>query len=193
VPKYEAFLRGIYNNRNYDDGLDDGGFNRDSDGWEVVGGTAIDLTGILTGNIFAGYLRQEYDDARFGTIQGPGFGADLTWNPTGLTTVTGAISRTVEESTLAGANGFLASRIALSVDHELLRNLIVSVNGSIQSNDYNGNAREDDIYRAAAQVRYLMSRYLYVTVGYDFQNRESSTIDSNYTVNTFMIRLEGQL
>ncbi len=193
VPNYDAFIRGIVNDRNYDDFRDDNGFQRDSSGWEVVGGTAIDLTGVLFGNVFAGYRRQSYDDARFSTTQGLGFGADMTWNPTGLTTVTAAVERSVEESTLAGASGFFASRFAAAVDHELLRNLIVSANGSYQKNKYNGNARSDNIFRAGTQLKYMMNRNFYVTVGYDFQDRDSNFVNQNYTVNTVMIRLEGQL
>lgn len=193
VPGYEAFVRGTYNKRDYVDSIDDNNFDRDSTGWELVGGTAVDLTGVLVGNVFAGFRRQRYDDALLQTMQGPGFGGDLTWNPTGLTTVKAAIERSVEESTLAGAAGFFATRFAASVDHELLRNLIISAQSSVQLNDYEGNAREDEIYRAGAQVRYLMNRNFYVTVGYDFQNRQSSFINQNYTVNTVMIRLEGQL
>lgn len=193
VPNYEAFIRGIVNDREYRDSFDDNGFDRDSSGWEVVGGTAIDLTGVLFGNVFAGYRRQNYDEPRFPSTQGLGFGADMTWNPSGLTTVTASVERSVEESTLVGASGFFASRFAAAVDHELLRNLILSANGSFQKNKYDGNARTDDIFRAGAQFRYLMNRNFYVTVGYDFQNRESSFINQNYTVNTVMIRLEGQL
>ncbi len=193
IPNYDAFIRGIVNGRNYKDAFDDNGFNRDSTGWEVVGGAAIDLTGVLFGNLFAGYRQQKYDDARFSNTQGVGFGGDLTWNPSGLTTVKASVERSVEESTLAGASGFFASRFTAGVDHELLRNLIISANGSFQKNKYDGNARTDDIVRAAAEVRYLMNRNFYVTVGYDFQNRESNFINQNYTVNTVMIRLEGQL
>lgn len=193
VPEYEAFIRGVVNDRDYDAFRDDSGFQRDSSGWEVVAGTAIDFTGVLFGNVFAGYRRQEYDDARFSTTQGVGFGADLTWNPTGLTTVTAAVERSIEESTLAGASGFFASRFAAAVDHELLRNLIISANGSFQKNKYDGNGRTDDIFRAGTQLKYLMNRNFYVTVGYDFQDRDSNFVNQNYTVNTVMIRLEGQL
>ena len=193
VPEYEAFVRGAYNDRNYDNAVDNDGFDRDSHGWDVVGGVAIDLTGITFANVFAGYRRQSYDDAQFGTVQGPSFGADITWNVTDLTTVKAEVSRTVEESTLVDASGFLATRIAASVDHELLRNLILSAEGSYQLNDYDGNAREDELLRAAVQAKYLMHRNFYVSVGYDFQNRESNFINQNYTVNTLMIRLEGQL
>ncbi len=193
IPNYDAFLRGIVNDRDYKDFRDDNGFQRDSSGWEVVGGTAIDFTGVLFGNVFAGYRRQSYDDPRFSTTQGVGFGADVTWNLSGLTTIKASSERSVEETTLSGASGFFASRFAASVDHELLRNLILSANGSFQKNKYDGNARKDDIVRAAAQVKYLMNRNFYLTVGYDFQNRESNFINQNYTVNTVMIRIEGQL
>lgn len=193
VPAYDAFVRFTYSKINYLSSVDDFGIDRDSHGYEFVAGTAVDITGVIFGNVFVGYRKQKYDDVVLSDISGPGYGADITWNVTGLTTLKFLISRGIEETTLAGGSGLFATRIGGSVDHELLRNLVLNANGSIQFNNYEGINRDDTIYRAAASGRYFLNRNLYVSLAYEFLKRESSTIGQNFTVNTFLIRLETQL
>jgi hypothetical protein len=191
-PSYEAFVRGAVNQRNYDDALDDGGVNRDSSGWEVVAGLALDLGDVTFGNVFAGYMRQEFDDANLKSISGPSFGADLTWNPTRLTTVKGIASRTIEETTLSGAAGALSTRFGATVDHELLRNLILSANADYVNNDYEGTSREDDIINIGPSADYLLNRYLRLRLRYTHSMRESNSAGGDYNVNSVFLRLLAQ-
>jgi hypothetical protein len=192
VPQYAAFLRVELNQVDYDTGVDDNGVNRDSDGYEVVVGTRVDLTGILFGDVFAGYRSQNYDDPSLSTVDGISYGGALTWNVTELTTVKGAIARTVEESTLQGASGYLATAYTASVDHELLRNLLVGFRVGLTNNDYEGISREDDVYTAGAYGRYLMQRNLYLSLNYNYTNRDSSVSGADYEKNVIMLRVETQ-
>lgn len=193
VPEYEAFVRVAYNIVNYSSAADDSGFNRDSDGYEAVAGTRIDFSGVTYGDIFAGYRRQMYDDARLQTVSGPTFGGAVTWNVTSLTTVKGSIVRTIEESTINNASGFFATEYKATVDHELLRNLLIGGVASVVVDDYEGISREDDYYRAGVYARYLMNRNLYLTARYDYEKRNSDATGADYDKNIFLLRLETQL
>ena len=188
----KRFVRGSVNQRNYEDARDDGGVNRDSSGWEVVAGLALDLGDVTFGNVFAGYMRQEFDDASLKSISGPSFGADITWNPTRLTTVKGIASRTIEETTLSGAAGALSTRFGANVDHELLRNLILSGNVDYVNNDYEGITREDDIFNVGPSADYLFNRYLRLRLRYTHSMRESNTANGDYNVNSVFLRLLAQ-
>ena len=156
--EYEAFIRGSYNVVRYDNTPDDTGFNRNSHGWEVVGGVALDFTGVLTGDFFAGYRKQYMSaDRRLKDVDGPTFGANFTWNPTGLTTVQAGIERSVQQSTLLGASGYFATVYRASVDHELRRWLILSGYGQFRHDVYFGNGRNDKIFGAGIGIRYFMN------------------------------------
>ncbi len=192
VPQYEAFVRGNVNQRSYDDRVDDGGVDRDSKGWEVVAGIALDLGGVTFGNIFAGYLSQDFDDRTLKTVDGLNFGGDITWNPTRLTTVKLAVTRTVEETTLSGAAGALSTRARLTVDHELLRNLILSAGAEYQNNDYEGITRQDDVISVGGGADYLLNRYLRLRFRYTYDLRESDVTGGDYKVNTVLLRLVTQ-
>ena len=189
APGYQTFVRGSVNDRSYSSTVDDNGFKRDSNGWEVVGGVAVDLGGVTFGNVFAGYLSQDFADPAFGTVSGPSVGGDLTWNPTRLTTVKLEASRTVAETTLSGASGSLASDVQLSVDHELRRYLILSADLRYQNQDYDGITRNDDVYGAGIAGTYLVNRYANVKLRYGYAQRSSNATGADYTSHSVILRL----
>ena len=203
VPEYDAFVRGTVNNRAYSTQVDDNGFSRDSQGYELVAGVAIDFTGITFGDLFVGYREQWYDDDNLSTIEGITGGANLTWNVTPLTTVHAGVVRRVEESTsiqagppVRGASGFFATRYSVSADHELLRNLLLNANVALTENDYKGIDRKDRIYEAGLSARYLVNRNLYGSLGYQYRQRERKAApgdDADYQQNVVTVRLELQM
>jgi hypothetical protein len=69
---YQAFVQGSYDVTNYDDPRDDNGFERDSKGYQVVGGLSLDLTDLIIGEFFAGYFSEDFDDPEFGVPHGRG-------------------------------------------------------------------------------------------------------------------------
>ncbi len=196
VPEYEAFVRGAVNNRAYSTQVDDSGVSRDSQGYEMVAGVAVDLTGITFGDLFVGFREQRFDDDNLDTIGGLTGGANITWNVTPLTTVQAGIVRRVEETTTPGSSGFFATRYNLSADHELLRNLLLSVNLALTENDYEGIDRKDRTYDTGLSARYLMNRNFYASVGYQYTQRERDSTpgdDADYTQNVFTVRVELQM
>lgn len=195
-PRVSTFLRGSYNTVNYDSGVDDAGFIRDNDGYEFVAGAGLDITGLVFGNIFAGYISQSYDDPRFPTVSGVGFGADVTWNVTPLTTIKALIERTVRQTTsTTGGAGILQSQFGGSVDHELLRNLILSASGRLTLDSFEGIDRDDNFYSLGASARYLINRYFRVSMGYNFRRRVSDGLagGSGYSSNSFFVTVSGRL
>ena len=188
---YEAFVRATRDERRYDH-HDPAGPNRDSDGWELVIGTALDLGGIVFGEVFAGHRSQDYDDASLPTIDGFTLGGAVDWNVTPLTTVNGFVQRKVEESVIDGASGALATTVGLGVDHELLRNLILSADLSLTSSDYEGITREDDVLGVGFGGTYLVNRNLHADFGYRHQSRDSTTAGADYDSNVVHLTVRLQ-
>jgi len=179
----------------YDRQVDFDGYRRDSDSWELLAGSEFDLGGKTFGEVFAGYRHWSYDDDRFKTIDGFTFGADVTWNVTGLTTLMAGASRTIESTTIVGAAGIERTDFALAADHELLRNLILSARVAIASEDFQDINRNDDLLEAGFGAKYLLNRYLYAYLGYDFEKRDTSPSGAGreYNVDTIYLRLQGNL
>lgn len=191
LPETSVFVRGSGNWRDYKDDVDDSGVNRDSDGYGFGGGVEVDLGGLLFGDFFIGYREQDYDAAALEDLSGVSFSGELTWNVTPLTTVVAAARRTIEETTIAGSSGFFANRGTLSVDHELMRNVLVLLDGGFQRNDYEGIDRQDDIVTAGAEARYLVTRNLYLSGAYRFRNRDSDS-GADFTENAGLVKVGVQ-
>jgi hypothetical protein len=195
VPNYEAFVRGGYLKRTYDD-ISDNGLDRDNNGYEIVAGISVDFGGITFGDFFAGYRTQEYDDPALDSVSGPSVGGEITWNVTPLTTIIGTLSRTIEESTNGDGMGNFASgrfltAAGVSAQHELRRNLLLGANIGYQNDDYEGISRTDETFRFGVNANYMMYRNLYIRGGYTVRSRDAE-IGTDYVENVVFVRLQAQ-
>jgi len=191
IPGYSAYVEGRINDREYDVSVDDSGFRRDSSGYEARAGAEIELTGTLKGNVFLGYMWQSYDDARFEKLTKPVYGADLTWNATGLTTVKLSGFRTIEETTTANAAGYLADSFEISADHELLRNVILSTGAEYTRNAYRGTNRTTDGVEGTLGAKYRLNRNYTLEAEYTYFARQASDKVSEYHKNTIFVGLSA--
>ena len=191
---YEAYLRGTRYVRRYDRLQGEDRYDRDSDGTAVVAGVRLDLGAVLYSDVFAGYRKQSYDeDERLPTAEGLTYGGALTWNVTPLTTVRGTARRTVDESTLRRASGYVASAVDLTVDHELRRNLLVGARVGLNRNRYEGIEREDDIVTGRVSGKWLVNRGLQAEFGYRYQRRNSSVDRDDYAKNLVFLNVRASL
>jgi hypothetical protein len=192
-PRFNVFTEGRYTIEDRDQDVDDQGFERDSDGWEVRAGAGIDLTAVLFGEAYVGYRSESFDEPTFDDVDGVSFGVDLTWNPTTLTTLVLSGSSDIEATTQAGAAGNFQSNIGLSVDHELLRNLLVGGRFGYERDDFDGIDRVDDTFALGASVTYLINRYLSVEGAYLFTDRSSDIDAVEYSRNRITLGITAQL
>ena len=193
APLREIYLLTSMNWRNYLDRRDSAGFDRDSNGFEIAAGLKYDLTGVTFIDVFLGYSQQDYQDGRLKTARGPSGGLKLTWNVTRLTTVTGSVSRDIEETTRIGSSSYFATKADLRVDHELLRNLIVSGNAGYQQDSFQGTSRDDSYYRAGIGAKYLFDRNFTLEGGYAFRTRDSNGPNADFDESVVFLRLVGRI
>jgi hypothetical protein len=189
---YEAFVRGSYLFKDYDQQKDDFGYARSSKGYRVDAGMSFDLTALLKGNVFVSYMDLHYDDPRLGDTRGMGGGVELKWLPTRLTTVSGIFASNINETQLAGVSGYYGRTFTLEVDHELRRNVLLSARAGYGNNAYNGlqldingnssgfPQRNENYYMFGATVKYMINRHFYARAYYDYFNREVNVVTDNY-------------
>lgn len=189
IPNYRAFVQASGNWRTYQSKFDQFGIKRDSAGWEADVGTAIDLTNLISGEIFAGYLDQYYADPRLKTAGGVGFGSNLLWTVTELTSLRLGVTRTVQETIVnnggvgaafSEASSDLATGATLSVEHELLRNVLLQAGLIYGQDDFQGLQRTDNTYGANAEARYLINRVWTASLDFTYQDRVSNQSINNY-------------
>ena len=193
--QFNLFVEGRANVVDYDQAVDFDGFERSSDGYEFVTGSTFNLGGKTFGEVYAGYRSWSFDDPRFETITGPAFGADVTWNATPLITLGLGAERTIEATTIVGASGIERTAASLSVDYELLRNLLLWAKGGIASEAFEGIDRDDDLVEAGFGARYLLNRRISVSLGLETEQRDSSgaQADDEFDIQRIEFRIQGNL
>lgn len=158
-PGYGVFVRGAHTAQDYDV-LGPTGINRDSSGYEADLGLNLELTDLIFGSVFVGYYRQRYEEADFEDNTGIGFGADLSWNITPLSTLHLQGQRSVQESIDPGASGYLSTDVALELEHELLRNLLLVASGRYTGRRYDGSERRETLWQSSFGANYMANRRL---------------------------------
>jgi hypothetical protein len=147
----------------------------------------VDLTGLLYGEARVGYMKRDYSDPGYRDTSGLSFGVDLLWNVTPLTSIRFGADRAIEESSSTIAAGNRRTQFDLSLDHELLRNLILGGAVGYARIEPLGPIPSSSAYLGRLDARYLVSRRVSLRGGYLFTKRTSASIDRRFEEN----RLSG--
>lgn len=193
---YGLFLESRSTKVDYEQRVDNDSFERSSKGYEIRLGTNLNYTGVITGELYVGYLDRDFDDIAFGNVQGPSFGGEIAWSITRLTTVSLGASRTTDATTLAGASTTLNTRFMLGIDHELRRNLVLQLDLEVANENFKGILREDDTLRLEITAEYRMNRMLWLQAGYRYRERRptpSGTSGRDFDINEVMLIVTYQL
>ncbi len=198
-PRLSVFLESDVITRRYDTRFDRFGVRRDADGYDIVAGAEFDLNGLIFGNFALGHAVESFDDPRFGRETGIIYRGQIMWSPTGLTTITGDIGRAMETTTLRDSSGRFQRNFGLTIDHELLRNLLLRARGKYLVHEFHNNNRRDDNHIFTFSATYLMNRYARLSVQYERAARDTNANGigganaNDFAVNRIMLAVRLQL
>lgn len=189
----EIFVQGAYDQREYDQTIDDFGYARYSDGFTLAIGARHQLTNRLSGELFVGYLQQDYRDPRFTDISTIDFGAAIDWRgPKGLS-ASFRVDRSVEETTLPGASSYMLTSGNFSIKATPHRRLSVGLGLRGSHYDYRGVDRSESVLSASLWTRYYLNKHLFIGTDYTLAERSSNAAGFDYDQNRFMFRIGAQL
>jgi len=171
-PSIALFLAGAYNQRDYRTRIGPVPA-RDSTGFELAAGSSFEIGRIMRGSLRLGYLKQNYKDPIFNNISGLLVRGEVAYFLTPLVTITGTVDRSVSETGILGAAGYLKTTTTLRADYELLRNLILGASAELEKRDFQNLDRKDDRWTLRAGASYLMSKR--IALRGDFQRRSQSS------------------
>ncbi len=189
LPQVQPFLEFRYNWRCYDQVDPAVGVQRDSRGYRMGIGTGFDLGGITTGDIVFGYMFQDY--ANLENVGGFWYGLHLLWNVTELTSVQVDVRRTVKETTYPGSSGINGVDATVSVDQELLRNLLAGISLGFTRDSYQGIDLVQRYYTAEARATYLWNRHLSAEFSYRYRSKDSDLSELEYDENQVMLSINA--
>ena len=199
-PNWAVFARGTGNFRDFDHAASAVNPKRNSAGYHADVGARIDF-GVIYGEAYLGYLEQMYQNSAYRTIRGVDGGARVVWNFTGLDTLQLNAVRTVNDLSQSvfgpgfTATGYLHSFVGLSLDHELLRNLLLNGNVAYINDAFKGVNRTDSGVDLGIGAKFLVRRELYLGATYTYAHRDSSGsfAGQSFNQNIIMLRIATQL
>jgi len=192
-PDTALFFEVTGNTRDYDRAPPAVPLQRDSDGVQALAGANFELGALTRGEIAVGYISQSFDDATLDKIDGFGARAQVEWFPTELTSFTFAGSRSVEDSATPGAGGYLSSNISAQVDHELMRNVLLTAQAGYGEDEYDVIGRRDERKSFGVSATYLINRVVGVTASYSYTDQDTvKGVGLPFTVNKIAATLTAQ-
>ena len=188
-PDTAMFIEAAFNQHSY---TDSPVFDQNSHGYNVGGGANFDISHLIRGEIELGYLDQTYS-ANFGDVKGLATRTKIEWFPSELTTATLTVLRGVNDSLIIGSPGFLSTNATAQVDHELMRNVIVSGNVLTGEDQYQGISRTDSRWGAGVSANWLLNRHLGLTAGYAYTDVNSTGANRGSSFKDNRISISSQL
>ena len=163
----------------------------DKDSHEARGlvGVSYDLTNLMRGEFAVGYLDREFVLSSFRPIRGVAALIKLDYFLTPLTTLSFWARRAVDDAALIGVDAFFSNTINLQIDHELLRNLILSAIISYQFDQYSDPHGEDRSFNETFKASYSLNHSLHMNFEATHVSRSTSGIEfaSNYGATRLML------
>jgi len=131
-----------------------GPLDRSSREWQILGGAIGDVGGLVRLAFTAGLYSRSYANPLYTSHKGLALDLRAEWFLTPLVTVSGIAKREVRESNFIGSSGYTATAIGVHVDHELLRNLLLNLSATGESDQFFDTDRTDRVYDASFGVDY---------------------------------------
>jgi hypothetical protein len=165
----------------------------------VLAGLDYQAESVWRYSLLAGVERTAFAAAQYGTYTAPIISADVIYTPTGVLTITGSATRSIEDTSTTASEGYVLSQANLVVDYELLRNVLLEGRTGFQYASYiHGSAQSNET--VGGGVTWLINRDMQLSLNDDFTNQTSPgstvTIGDNptdlsgaYTQNILMLTL----
>ena len=158
---------------------------RNSTGYEVLLGVSDDSDGMWRYRLLVGWEDRVFQAPAYKAHQAPIVEAALIWAPTGMTTLTAKVTRSIEDAAQEGVAGFTYTAARLVVDHELSRNLLLQGYAGVQQANFLQGGGTSSGVSAGGGVTWLVNRNMRVSATYDFTDQHGSTSPSVQTAGNF--------
>jgi hypothetical protein len=164
-----------------------------SDGQTYLAGVALHLTDLVEGRVTVGEFNRDYDSGE--SLSGLAADASVDWYITELTTLHFNANRNAQENGATAFEPYVETTYGAHVDHELLRNVILSAGVQAGTRDYSGIDRNDNFSSYQLGADYILNRRVAVSARYTHDEVTSDGADRyrDYTVNALSLGLSLRL
>ena len=100
---------------------------------------------------------------------------EIAWMPSGLTTVIGSITRSMEDAAQEGVAGLTLTTARLTLDHELRRDLLLHASAGLQHADFLQGGPPQTSYALGVGATWLMNRRVQLSATYAFTAQQGGS------------------
>ena len=168
-----------------------GGPDWDSNSFSLLGGLDYLASGPWRYRALVGLEARHYTEEPEGVDDRVTPVAELgvVWTPTGLTTVTGSLVRTIQSATDVGEGEYEYTRGRVAVDHEYLRNILLNAHAGFEYAEFAGDGTSQTVLSGGLGVTWLVNRRLRLGATYEAGQKIGASGD-DYNRNIYLVRLE---
>lgn len=159
---------------------------RNSTGYEVLVGLADQAGAVWQYQVLAGWEVRAFAASQYSTHQAPIAEAAVTWNPSGLTTLTAKLTRSIEDAAQEGIAGYTYTAARLLVDHEARRDLLLHASAGLQYADYLQGGGHAAGLSLGAGATWLVNRHVHLSATYDFTDQRGTSNPSLQTTGNYV-------
>ncbi len=191
-PGYAVFTKLTYNDRTFDKPINRLFINAASNGFNIDVGLDARVTNLITGNIYIGYLEQNYKGA-LGNVTGVDFGAQLKWTPAEEWLITIDASHTLNNTVVAGTTED-NSTIKVTADLSVRPYLVLEGQAYYLNSDFSNAVpkRQDNYFGVGVFAKYILNDYMAIKAGYNYEQRTSNAAvvpKQDFSDNQFQVAL----
>ena len=178
--------------RDFDQDVDDSGFERASLWREILAGVGFDLGSKLSGSTAIGYRDEDIEDERLEDLDGVIAAASVLWSPRRLTEVRLEFTTEMMPTSIPDASGSILYSGVLSVARQSTARLRLEAGTGLDYERFVGLDRLDLTYGGFAGMSYALSRWLLLEARYVYERTDSDAAeaDSDEHIVTARIRLQ---
>lgn len=166
---------------------------RDVDISKAVVGIEGDITPVIHGRIDIGALRTSFKVPTIQDSTEVTFDMELNFFVTDLTTVTLSGDRRLLNVANAASAAALGTTVAVRVDHELYRNVILSAESSFGDARYIASTAKARAYALDVGAQWLVSKRIHLLAGGRFEGRDASGFGVNRNFNSLSAKVGIQI
>lgn len=111
--------------------------------------------------------------------------AEAVWSPSGLTTLRVNATRGIQDAAQAGLSTFTFTSGTLTLDHELMRDLLLNATATVRQADFAGTAGRQVGTAAGIGASWLMDRDLTLSLTYGFTSLHESHLPTSTVTGSY--------
>jgi len=152
---------------------------RNSTGALLLAGLSDDRDAIWRYRLLLGWEQREFAASAYPAHGAPVAEAELIWAPTGMTTVTGTLTRSIEDAAQEGVSGYTRTAGTLTIDHEYERNILLQATGGVQHADFLQGGGQQTAFLFGLGVTWLIDRQMSASATYDFNTQQGTSVGTS--------------